>query len=204
MNEFRDLVKALHKAGIEVILDVVFNHTDEGNELGPTQSFRGIDNRDVLSARPEQSGRVRRTTAAPATRSTRIIRCRRSSSSIACGTGCEEMHVDGFRFDEGSILARGEDGAPLVASAGHLADRARRRARRHQADRRSVGRRRPVSGRALSRRPLGRVERPLSRRRSQVRQRRSRPDGRRSRHGSAAAPTSIRRAGSRRRTASTS
>ena len=40
-NEFRDLVKALHKAGIEVILDVVFNHTDEGNELGPTYSFRG-------------------------------------------------------------------------------------------------------------------------------------------------------------------
>ena len=45
INEFRDLVKALHQAGIEVILDVVFNHTDEGNELGPTQSFRGIDNR---------------------------------------------------------------------------------------------------------------------------------------------------------------
>src|SRR5262249_54051709 len=45
MNEFRDLVKALHRAGIEVILDVVFNHTDEGNELGPTHSFRGIDNR---------------------------------------------------------------------------------------------------------------------------------------------------------------
>src|SRR5262249_12826968 len=45
VNELRDLVKALHKAGIEVILDVVFNHTDEGNELGPTESFRGIDNR---------------------------------------------------------------------------------------------------------------------------------------------------------------
>src|SRR5579872_2394425 len=45
VNEFRDLVKALHKAGIEVILDVVFNHTDEGDELGPTESFRGYDNR---------------------------------------------------------------------------------------------------------------------------------------------------------------
>src|SRR4029077_19832469 len=45
LNEFRDMVKALHAAGIEVILDVVFNHTDEGNALGPTQSFRGIDNR---------------------------------------------------------------------------------------------------------------------------------------------------------------
>src|SRR5208337_3446413 len=45
MNEFRDMVKALHRAGIEVILDVVFNHTDEGNQLGPTFCFRGIDNR---------------------------------------------------------------------------------------------------------------------------------------------------------------
>src|SRR5581483_10544205 len=44
-NDFRDMVKALHRAGIEVILDVVFNHTDEGNEFGPTESFRGIDNR---------------------------------------------------------------------------------------------------------------------------------------------------------------
>ncbi|MBV8551473.1 MAG: hypothetical protein JOY54_09245 [Acidobacteriaceae bacterium] len=45
LREFRDMVKALHRAGIEVILDVVFNHTDEGNQLGPTFSFRGIDNR---------------------------------------------------------------------------------------------------------------------------------------------------------------
>lgn len=45
LREFRDVVKALHKAGIEVILDVVFNHTDEGNHLGPTYSFRGIDHR---------------------------------------------------------------------------------------------------------------------------------------------------------------
>src|SRR5947199_10510071 len=44
MDEFRDLVKALHKAGIEVILDVGFNHTDEGNQFGPVFSFKGIDN----------------------------------------------------------------------------------------------------------------------------------------------------------------
>ncbi len=44
INEFRDMVKALHKAGIEVILDVVYNHTDEGNHQGPTFSFKGIDN----------------------------------------------------------------------------------------------------------------------------------------------------------------
>ena len=48
LNEFRDMVKALHRAGIEVILDVVFNHTDEGNELGPTFCFRGIDNQHLL------------------------------------------------------------------------------------------------------------------------------------------------------------
>jgi glycogen operon protein len=91
MNEFRDLVKALHRAGIRVILDVVFNHTDEGTNGGP-HSFRGIDNADVLSARPEQSRRLREL-AASATRSTRIIRFRRSSSSIACGTGrrCTSM-----------------------------------------------------------------------------------------------------------------
>ena len=46
LREFRDMVKALHRAGIGVILDVVFNHTDEGNHLGPTFSFRGIDNRN--------------------------------------------------------------------------------------------------------------------------------------------------------------
>ena len=44
LNEFRDMVKALHRAGIEVILDVVFNHTAEGNHDGPTLSFRGLDN----------------------------------------------------------------------------------------------------------------------------------------------------------------
>ena len=50
VNEFKDMVKALHRAGIEVILDVVYNHTAEGNENGPTLSFRGLDNGDVLPA----------------------------------------------------------------------------------------------------------------------------------------------------------
>ncbi len=51
VDEFRDMVKALHKAGIEVILDVVYNHTAEGNERGPTLSFRGLDKPDVLHSR---------------------------------------------------------------------------------------------------------------------------------------------------------
>jgi len=52
LREFRDMVKALHKAGIEVILDVVYNHTDEGNHLGPAFSFKGIDNRTYYFLAP--------------------------------------------------------------------------------------------------------------------------------------------------------
>jgi glycogen operon protein len=113
INEFRDLVKALHKAGIEVILDVVFNHTDEGNELGPTQSFRGIDNRTYYLLDPNNpavyanySGVGNTFNANHPISQKFIVDCLRY--------WVEEMHVDGFRFDEGSILARGEDGRPLV------------------------------------------------------------------------------------------
>ena len=106
------MVKALHKAGIEVILDVVFNHTDEGNELGPTQSFRGIDNRTFYLLDPNNpavylnySGVGNTFNANHPLPQKLIVDCLRY--------WVEEMHVDGFRFDEGSILARGEDGAPL-------------------------------------------------------------------------------------------
>jgi isoamylase len=113
LNEFRDLVKALHRAGIEVILDVVFNHTDEGDEFGPTHSFRGIDNRTFYLLDPNDPAKylnysgVGNTLNAnhPVTQKF-IVDCLRY--------WVEEMHVDGFRFDEGSILARGEDGKPLV------------------------------------------------------------------------------------------
>ena len=72
INEFRDMVKALHRAGIEVILDVVFNHTTEGNQFGPTLSFRGLENNTyyILRKRPLDATP---TTAAPGTRSTQII-----------------------------------------------------------------------------------------------------------------------------------
>jgi glycogen operon protein len=113
INEFRDLVKALHKAGIEVILDVVFNHTDEGNELGPTESFRGIDNRTFYLLDPanravylDYSGTGNTFNANHPLPQKLIVDCLRY--------WVEEMHVDGFRFDEGSILARGEDGVPLL------------------------------------------------------------------------------------------
>ena len=113
LNEFRDLVKALHKAGIEVILDVVFNHTDEGNERGPTHSFRGIDNRTFYLLDPRNpavylnySGVGNTLNANHPVPQKFIVDCLRY--------WVREMHVDGFRFDEGSILARGEDGAPLA------------------------------------------------------------------------------------------
>src|SRR6266849_6012644 len=113
VDEFRDMVKALHRAGIEVILDVVFNHTDEGNESGPTHSFRGIDNRTFYLLDPSNPAKyanysgVGNTVNAnhPVTQKL-IVDCLRH--------WVDDMHVDGFRFDEGSILARGEDGLPLA------------------------------------------------------------------------------------------
>jgi isoamylase len=113
MKEFRDTVKALHKAGIEVILDVVFNHTDEGNEKGPTFSFRGIDNRSyyfLMPSAPEYyvdySGCGNTFKCNHPLVSKFIVDCLKY--------WVNEAHVDGFRFDEGSILSRGEDGAPAL------------------------------------------------------------------------------------------
>ena len=113
LREFRDLVKAMHKAGIEVILDVVFNHTDEGNHQGPLYCFKGIDNRSyyllVLSA-PQYymdfSGCGNTLNCNHPLSQKLIIDCLRY--------WVREYHVDGFRFDEGSILSRGEDGAPAI------------------------------------------------------------------------------------------
>jgi isoamylase len=111
-DEFRDLVKALHRAGLEIILDVVFNHTDEGNEVGPTYAFRGIDNRAYYLLDPDNpacylnySGVGNTLNANHPLPQKFIVDCLRF--------WVEQMHVDGFRFDEGSILARGEDGRPL-------------------------------------------------------------------------------------------
>ena len=113
LNEFRDLVKALHKAGIEVILDVVFNHTDEGSEAGPTQSFRGLDNRTFYLLDPADPAKYLDYSACGNTlNANHPLPQKLIVDSLRYWV--DEMHVDGFRFDEGSILARGEDGAPLV------------------------------------------------------------------------------------------
>ncbi len=113
LREFRDLVKAMHKAGIEVILDVVFNHTDEGNHQGPIFSFKGIDNRSYYLLVPQAlqyymdfSGCGNTFNCNHPIGQKLIIDCLRY--------WVLETHVDGFRFDEGSILWRGEDGAPAV------------------------------------------------------------------------------------------
>jgi isoamylase len=113
LREFRDLVKAMHKVGIEVILDVVFNHTEEGNHEGPTYSFRGIDNRVYYLLVPQAleyyldfSGCGNTFNCNHPIGQKLIIECLRY--------WVQETHVDGFRFDEGSILWRGEDGTPAV------------------------------------------------------------------------------------------
>ncbi|MCG8425861.1 MAG: glycogen debranching protein GlgX, partial [Chromatiales bacterium] len=112
IRELRDLIKALHKAGIEVILDVVFNHTNEGNHLGPTMHFKGIDNATYYMLVPGDKRYYMDYTGCGNT-----VNCNHPISDKfiqdCLEYWVEELHVDGFRFDEGSILSRGEDGAPM-------------------------------------------------------------------------------------------
>ena len=108
VREFRDMVKALHRAGIEVILDVVYNHTAEGNENGPTLSFRGLDNGMYYRLAPGDASRYYDTTG--------------TGNSLEAGNPytlrlimdslrywVSEMHVDGFRFDLAATLGREAD-----------------------------------------------------------------------------------------------
>jgi glycogen operon protein len=111
VKEFRDMVKALHRAGIEVILDVVFNHTAEGNENGPTLSYRGLWNDAYYMLEPNlalysnYSGCGNTVDANnPITRNLILDSLRYWVS---------EMHVDGFRFDLASALARDSKGQPM-------------------------------------------------------------------------------------------
>ncbi len=111
VREFQEMVKALHEAGIEVILDMVFNHTGEGEEDGPTVSFRGLDNATYYLM-DRKTGRYLDFSACgntlncnhPVVR-TLILACLRYWVT--------EMHVDGFRFDLASILGRDSDGRAL-------------------------------------------------------------------------------------------
>jgi isoamylase len=108
LDEFRDMVKALHRAGIEVILDVVFNHTAEGDHTGPTQSFRGIDNRVYYVLQQDPSRYANYSGTGNTLNANHPVVRRMIVDSLRYWV--EEMHVDGFRFDLASILARDSSG----------------------------------------------------------------------------------------------
>jgi glycogen operon protein len=105
INEFKTMVKTMHSAGIEVILDVVYNHTAEGNQLGPTLSFRGIDNSVYYRIPPDNP---RYYTDYTGTGNTLNMRHPRVLQLImdSLRYWVLEMHVDGFRFDLAATLAR--------------------------------------------------------------------------------------------------
>ena len=166
------MVKALHKAGIEVILDVVFNHTDEGNHQGPTISFKGLDNDAYYYLHRRPTGSTTWTTPAAATRSTATTR------------SCEKLIVDCLRVlgrarctstASASTRARSSpaatDGAPM-ATRRCLADRA---VRGRCADTKIIAEAWDAAGLYqvgyFPGLPLGRVERPLPRRRPALRAR---------------------------------
>lgn len=111
IDEFRQMVKACHKAGIEVILDVVFNHTAEGNDQGPTYCFRGIDNSVYYILEKDKRYYSNYTGTGNTLNANHPIVRRMIIDSLHYWV--EEMHVDGFRFDLASILARDNEGNPL-------------------------------------------------------------------------------------------
>lgn len=112
VREFKDLVKALHKAGIEVILDVVFNHTAEGDHSGPTLSFRGFENRAYYI--PDSANRAHYANFSGCGNTFNANQSIARRMIVDClRYWVSEMHVDGFRFDLASSLSRDEWGQPL-------------------------------------------------------------------------------------------
>jgi glycogen operon protein len=108
VDEFRDMVKALHRAGIEVILDVVFNHTAEGDHRGPTLNFRGLDNSTYYILERDRSRYANYSGTGNTLNANHPVVRRMIADSLRYWV--EEMHVDGFRFDLASILARDASG----------------------------------------------------------------------------------------------
>jgi glycogen operon protein len=111
VDEFRDMVKALHRAGIEVILDVVFNHTAEGDQRGPTLSLRGLDNPEYYILEPDRSRYANYTGTGNTLNANHPVVRRMIVDSLRYWV--EAMHVDGFRFDLASVLARDAAGHVL-------------------------------------------------------------------------------------------
>jgi isoamylase len=111
LNEFRELVKALHQAGIEIILDVVYNHTAEGGQFGPTFCFKGFEN-SVYYILDENKSHYANYSGTGNTLNTNNAIVRRLIMD-SLHYWVQDMHVDGFRFDLASILSRDETGAQL-------------------------------------------------------------------------------------------
>jgi glycogen operon protein len=131
VNEFRGMVKAMHAAEIEVILDAVYNHTAEGDENGPTYSYRGIDNDTYYLMQPDGI-HYRNDTGAGNTLNC-ANRYVRKMIVDSLNFWVRKMHVDGFRFDLASIFTRNEDGSvnlydpPVIAEIGDFPGMAARR-----------------------------------------------------------------------------
>jgi isoamylase len=117
IDEFKAMVRALHEAGIEVLLDVVFNHTAEGNQQGPTLCFRGLDNAAYYQLVPGQLQSYDNLTGTGNTINAAHPTVRRLIlDSLRYWVG--EMHVDGFRFDLGAVLGSDEPGTAADADPG--------------------------------------------------------------------------------------
>ena len=109
VREFKTMVRTLHASGIQVLLDVVYSHTAEGSEVGPTLSFRGIDDASYYRLEPNHLRRCQDVTGCGNSlnvRHPRVLRLLMNSLRY----WVEEMHVDGFRFDLAPTLARGTHG----------------------------------------------------------------------------------------------
>jgi glycogen operon protein len=112
LDEFRDMIKALHRAGIEVILDVVYNHTAEGDERGPTLCYRGLQNDAYYILERDRSRYANYSGTGNTLNANHPMVRRLILDSLRYWV--ESMHVDGFRFDLASILSRDASGHPLA------------------------------------------------------------------------------------------
>ena len=113
LDEFRTMVKELHRAGIEVILDVVFNHTAEGGATGPTFCWRGLDNRAYYLLDPANQATYLDYTGCGNTLNANHSVVRRMTVD-ALHHWVDQMHVDGFRFDLASAMTRDTSGTPMA------------------------------------------------------------------------------------------
>ena len=152
LGEFKTMVARLHDAGIEVILDVVFNHTAEGNQLGPTLSFRGIDNKSYYHLATDERYYADYTGCGNSLNLGHAHVLKLVTDAMRYWV--RDMHVDGFRFDLAATLAR-SDGRLQRAQQLPGGDRSGSDTLTRQADRRTVG---PRAGRLSRRRLSGRLE----------------------------------------------